>query len=142
MPYTTKEDIQAAAKNIDMGGGKTATLSDAEINRFIDKTQSVINGRLSAIYYVPLTAFPDSTYPDPISYIATHHAAGAMVESVYSRIEPAISDAGKAHKDAALMELAALIQGTLNGSQRLAGQQLKSRNTFANPHIVPLEPPR
>lgn len=145
MGYTTIPKIRMVAKNLEIGSGKAVTLTDTEAQAYIDWADDVINSKLSVTYYTPLrqiTRGSDTYYPNPIEWIATNLAAGWMVEAVYARIESQISDAGKVHKDNALMELNEFCNGVLTGSRRLEGQTLKARNNFANPYVAPLEPPK
>lgn len=146
MSYTTINKVQAAAKNIDPAGTKTSTFTADEYTSFISWGDMVVNGKLSAVYYTPLQtinrAGNSGIYPDPIEWIATNLVAGWIVESAYSRIDPNISDAGKVHKENALRELDEICNGVLGGSRRLEGQVLRARNSFANPWVIPLEPPK
>lgn len=142
--YTTALKIANAARNIEIRGGKAATMTEVNANDFLQWTDDLINAKLSAVYYTPLTQIVRSgvtQYPPPIEFIATNLAAGYMVEALYSRIEPSISDAGKVHKENALQELDELVKGDLVGSYTLDGQTRKARNPFANPNACPLPPP-
>lgn len=142
--YTNKANILAAAKNIDQTGTKTSLMSDAQVNFFLSWADSIINSKLSPVCVTPLrqiTRNGVTGFPDPIEFIATQLAAGYMVESIYSRVEPETSESGKTHKDNALKYIEDLAGGMLIGSIRLDGQTLKTRNSFANPSVVPLDPP-
>ena len=145
MSYTSVARTKIAAKNIEIHNGKTATMTDQDAQIFLDWADDVINSKLSVVCTTPLRQITRNSvtrYPAPIEYIATELAAGWMVESVYARIEPQVSDSGKAHKDNALAQLDELCNGLLLGSRRLEGQDLKTRNSFVNPYVAPLEPPK
>lgn len=143
--YTTTIKVANAARNILIGTGRAETMSAEKAEEFIVWAESEINHRLSPVVATPLNTITRNgvtKYPDPIEHIATQMAAGFMVESVYSRIEPQVSDAGKVHKDNALALLKDISDGVLQGSRRLDGQNHKARNSFVNPSAAPLEPPR
>lgn len=143
--YTTIDKIANAARNIEITTGRAATMTSDQAQDFLQWAESVINSRLSATYYTPLRQIVRNgvtKYPDPIEFLTTKIAAGYMVESVYSRIEPQVSDAGKAHKEEALTELDELAGSSLVGSYVLDGQIRKARNFFVNPNAAPLEQPR
>jgi hypothetical protein len=143
--YTTTTKVANIARNIEINTGRASTLTPTQATDFLDWADDVINSRLSALYYTPLrqiTRTGVTRYPAPIEHIASNLAAGYMVESIYSRIDPQVSDAGKAHKENALMELDEICNGILTGSRRIEGQTTKARNSFANPNVIPLEPPK
>lgn len=143
--YTTVDKVANAARNIEIQFGRTATVTPDKCNDFLDWADDILNSRLSALYVVPLqhiTRNGKTFYPFPIEHIATHICAGLLVESIFSRIEPVLSDAGKLHREQALSELDEICNGTLVGSRRLEGQKLKARNSFVNPAVAPLEPPK
>lgn len=143
--YTTIDKVLAASKNIDPTGKKTSTFTSAEYAYFLNWADSIINSKLSPVCFVPLIQIQRNgvtSYPDPIEMIATNITAGLIVESAYARIEPQISDAGKTHKENAIRELEEICNGVLVGSRRLEGQVLRARNSFVNPYIAPLEPPK
>ncbi len=143
--YTTAEKVANAARNIEIKFGKAATMTPVQANDFINWAEGLINARLSATYYTPFRQVVRNgitKYPDPIEFLATKIAAGYMVESVYSRIEPQVSDAGKVHKDEALAELDELAGSLLVGSYVLDGQTRKARNFFVNPNAAPLQEPK
>ncbi len=140
--YTTTANVQAMAKNLELSGDtiKTSMFTNIDINSFLAFADSVIDSNLSAVYFTPLqqiTRGGGLKYPDPIPFIATCLAAGWMVESVYSRIDPQISDAGKVHKEKAIQELEAFVLR----SRRLDGQIHRNQNSFINPQIAPLNVP-
>lgn len=143
--YTNKANLLAAAHNIDPTGTKTSAMTDQEINFFLSWADSIINSKLSPVAFVPLRQIIRNgitNFPDPIEFIATNLAAGYCVESLYSRIEPETSESGKVHKENALKYLDDLCNGVMIGSIRLDGQELKARNSFANPFVAPLEQPK
>lgn len=142
--YTTQLLVQSMAKNISMNGGKTATVTPDDVTAYLNWADDYINAKLHSVYYVPLTTITRNgitNYPPPIQFIATNLAAGWLVESIYQRIEPEISDAGKVHKENAMREIDELYQGALIGSNILQGQVRKARNSFIDPNVAPLEPP-
>jgi hypothetical protein len=143
--YTDASKVANAARNIEIKQGLTATMTPTDATQFIEEADQVINSKLSACFYTPLRQITRDTvvkFPDPIPYIATRVAAALMVRSVYSRIEPRVSENADAHLKDALMELDELANGALVGSRRLDGQTLKARNFFVNPQVAPLEPPQ
>ena len=143
--YTNTEKVANAARNIAIGTGRAQTLSSNDAESFIVWAESEMNSRMSAVVITPLNTITRSgvtKYPDPIEHIATQLAAGYMVESVFSRIEPQMSESGKVHKENALTLLNEICNGVLQGSRRLDGQRHKARNFFVNPNAAPLEPPR
>ena len=143
--YTNQANILAAAKNIDPSGTRTSTMQPSEFVFFIAWADNIINSKLSPVCVTPLRQIVRNGvtgFPEPIEFIATQLAAGYMVESIYSRVEPEISESGKTHKDNAMKHLEDLAGGALVGSIRLDGQSLKARNSFVNPNVVPLDPPK
>lgn len=143
--YSSAELVANAARTIEIKTGRAATMTPADANDFLRWADSIIDSRLSAVYFTPLRQVVrngETKYPDPIEMIATNLAAGYMIESVFQRIEPVVSDAGKVHKDNALIELDDLAGKGLVGSYALAGQTRKARNSFVNPNAAPLDPPK
>ncbi len=143
--YTTIAKFKVVARNISADGSLTATMTDADIQQFLDEADSIINSKLSALYYTPLitiTRSNDTHYPDPIPYIATRISAGLAVRANYSRIEPTVSENAEAHLKDALRELDDLYNGVYMGSRRLDGQKLKAKTAFLNPYSAPLEQPK
>jgi len=145
LAYTNADKVANAARNIEIRQGLTATMNPSDATQFIEEADEVINSTLHACFYTPLrqiTRNSETKYPDPIPFIATRIASALMVISVYSRIEPRVSDAAEAHLANAMKELHGLAHGVLVGSRRLDGQTLKARNFFVNPQVAPLEPPQ
>ena len=143
--YTTTALVANAARNIEIASGKTATMREDQANQFITEVEAIINSRLSAFYYTPLREIVRAgatKYPDPIQFIATRLAAALMVRSIYSRIDPVASENADKHYQDAEKELNDVCNGILAGSRRLEGQTQRSRNSFVNPYVAPLDLPK
>lgn len=142
--YTTVTLVANAARNIAIASGKTATMQESDANQFIDEAESIMDSKLSALMYTPLHQITRSNvtaYPNPIQFIATRIAAALMVRSVFSRIEPQVSENANAHLKDAMDELNEICDGIYVGSRRIEGQVLKARSNFMDPYSAPLEPP-
>lgn len=141
--YTDTTKVANAARNIAINTGRAQTISAEQAEQFIGWAEDEIDHRLSPVVYTPLILIArQGKYPHPIEHVATQLASGYLVESVFSRIDPQLSESGKSHKDNAMIILKDICDGVLQGSRRLEGQRHKARNFFVNPTVAPLEPPR
>ena len=144
MPYCTVAEVANAARNIEINGGLTGTMTEGDAGQFIAEAGSLIDSALSPIIYTPvkqITRDSVTSYPNPIPFIARRLAAALMVRSVYSRIDSQMSQVADAHYSDAYRELMSLVDD-LRGGRMLDGQQYKARNFFAHPTASPLVPPR
>jgi len=140
--YATTDDVAQIARNLEVSYGKAATMTPSNVGQFLGFAQQIVNARLSHAYYTPLrklTRTDGTYYPDPIPYITAKLAAALAVRSVYSRIEPALSQAADSHYNEAIQDLNRFTEGVLRGANSLDGQTPKARNFFVNPYIAPLE---
>lgn len=144
MSYTTVDKVAEYARNLEVKYGQNSTITPQDVQIYVDDADTVVNGRLSHAYYVPLqqvTRNNITKYPDPIPFIATKVAAAMAVRAIYSRIDPQTSASAEQHLNDSLRELNRYTEGTFQGNNRLEGQTLKARNSFINPYIAPLDPP-
>jgi hypothetical protein len=144
MAYTTVAKVAENARNLEVKFGQLSTITEVDVQIYVDDANTVVDGRLSHAYYTPLTQITRggvTKYPDPIPIIATKIAAAMAVRSIYSRIDPQTSASAEQHFNDALRELNRYTEGTFQGNNRLDGQTLKARNSFINPYVAPLDPP-
>lgn len=141
MAYTTLNKLKNYARSIEIqDGALTATLNSSDANDFLSDADTIIDSKLSTVYFTPLrqiTRGGVTYYPNPIPVIATKIAAYLAIRSVHSRIEPRKSEAAESNYNDAINELDRLADGEYVGTRRLEGQTMRAKNYFINPYIAP-----
>lgn len=140
----TQADVTLMMRTVGVGTGREDLLDPDDLEGYQKRADTIINSRLSGSYHTPLrevTVDSITKYPDPIPYLAQIFVTLIIYRSVFTEIEPNMSQAVDALQAEVDAQIAGLIDGAAIGSNILRGQRLTARNHFQNPRVAPRENP-
>jgi hypothetical protein len=160
MAYCTIDDVrsllpQSVTKNLDEQLDETIinkTLSEIDIEYFMDSADRIIDSAVSVIYVTPLVRIVEVTratnaetitYPQPISYTAALLSAYLIFQKVFSEMQAPnqIPEYAKSYKESAMRHLNDIRAGALDlkGQRKIGHRYLKPESQNVNKLPVEFE---
>jgi len=152
-PYYSGEwdtHIKPLVKALKIGGGRLSTVDAAQVQRYQEQVDRLIDNHLMPLYVVPLARYriynrSDDvwvlTYPGRVQEAARYWTAGLLIKSEYQQLDSNINEAVQNYIDYALT----IVEQCKAMTDRLEGQTWRGDvSRFLPPGAMPMvrpEPP-
>ena len=139
--YASFDDVVRIMKSLNITEGTAYRDDDmgrSDVIAFIKSVEQTIDSHLDSVYVLPLRKITnkhgEEVYPDPLPNISARLCAEDIVINYFQDKD----DTGLVANAHVVGDKArTLLQNIISDTIRLAGQELKARSRFYNPHIAP-----